>query len=111
MMPTPSVEYGLLSPMLIVLGAAVAGVLVEALLPRQWRYAAQLILSLGGLVAAFAAVVVLARQLHGTVGHTAVLGAVVVDAPALFLQGTILLVSVLGILLIAERRRHTAGGR
>ena len=32
------------------------------------------------------------------------LGAVVVDAPALFLQGTILLVSVLGILLIAERR-------
>ena len=104
MMPTPSVEYGLLSPMLIVLGAAVAGVLVEALLPRQWRYAAQLILSLGGLVAAFAAVVVLARQLHGTVGHTAVLGAVVVDAPALFLQGTILLVSVLGILLIAERR-------
>ena len=117
MMPTPSVEYGLLSPMLIVLGAAVAGVLVEAFLPRQWRYTAQLILSLGGLVAAFAAVVALAQGLHGTVGHTAVLGAVVVDAPALFLQGTILLVSVLGILLIAERpiatppaEDHESGG-
>ncbi len=117
MMPTPSVEYGLLSPMLIVLGAAVAGVLVEAFLPRQWRYTAQLILSLGGLVAAFAAVVALARGLHGTVGHTAVLGAVVVDAPALFLQGTILLVSMLGILLIAERpiatppaEHHESGG-
>ena len=117
MMPTPSVEYGLLSPMLIVLGAAVAGVLVEAFLPRQWRYTAQLILSLGGLVAAFAAVVALARGLHGNVGHTAVLGAVVVDAPALFLQGTILLVSVLGILLIAERpiatptaEDHESGG-
>ena len=60
MMPTPSVEYGLLSPMLIVLGAAVAGVLVEAFLPRQWRYTAQLILSLAGLVAAFAAVMALA---------------------------------------------------
>ena len=33
-LPTPSVEYGLLSPMLIVFGAAVAGVLVEAFLPR-----------------------------------------------------------------------------
>ena len=29
-LPTPSVEYGLLSPMLIVFGVAVAGVLVEA---------------------------------------------------------------------------------
>ena len=31
-------------------------------------------------------------------------GAVAVDAPTLFLQATILLVGVLGILLIAERR-------
>ena len=53
----PVVEYGLISPMLIVLGAAVLGVLVEAFLPRQQRYAAQVTLSLGALVAAFVAVV------------------------------------------------------
>jgi NADH-quinone oxidoreductase subunit N len=105
-LPTPSVEYGLLSPILIVLGVAVVGVLVEAFLPRQQRYAAQLVLSLGGLVAAFVAVVALARDLHGGTGRTAVMGAVAVDAPALFLQGTILLVGVLGIMLIAERRIH-----
>jgi NADH-quinone oxidoreductase subunit N len=103
-LPTPSVEYGLLSPMLIVFGVAVAGVLVEAFLPRPGRYAIQVVLSLGGLVAAFVAVVVLAGQPGGTVGHSAVLGAVAIDAPALFLQGTILLVGILGILLIAERR-------
>jgi NADH-quinone oxidoreductase subunit N len=103
-LPTPSVEYGLLSPMLIVLGVAVVGVLVEAFLPRQQRYAAQLVLSLGGLAASFVAVVGLARDLHGGTGNTAVLGAIAVDAPALFLQATILLVGVLGILLIAERR-------
>src|SRR6201991_2130025 len=103
-MPTPSVEYGLLSPMLIILGVAVVGVLVEAFLPRQQRYVAQLVLSLGGLFAAFVAVVGLARDLHGSRGRTAVLGAVAIDAPALFLQATILLVGVLGILLIAERR-------
>ncbi|MDT7731984.1 MAG: NADH-quinone oxidoreductase subunit, partial [Mycobacterium sp.] len=103
-MPTPSVEYGLLSPMLIVLGVAVVGVLVEAFMPRQLRYPAQLVLSLGGLAAAFIAVVTLARELHGSSGRTAVMGAVAVDAPALFLQATILLVGVLGIMLIAERR-------
>jgi NADH-quinone oxidoreductase subunit N len=65
-MPTPSVEYGLLSPMLIVLGVAVVGVLVEAFMPRQLRYPAQLVLSLGGLAAAFIAVVTLARDMHGS---------------------------------------------
>ncbi|MGH3674244.1 MAG: NADH-quinone oxidoreductase subunit NuoN [Mycobacterium sp.] len=103
-LPTPSVEYGLLSPMLIVFGAAIAGVLVEAFLPRHRRYGAQVLLSLAGLAAALVAVVMLARDLHGALGDTAVLGAVAVDAPALFLQGTILLVGILGILLIAERR-------
>jgi NADH-quinone oxidoreductase subunit N len=103
-LPTPVVEYDLLSPMLIVFGVAIAGVLVEAFLPRQRRYAAQLVLCLGGLAAALAAVVMLARNLHGTVGDPAIMGAVVIDKPALFLQGTLLLVGVLGIMLIAERQ-------
>ncbi|MGV0814270.1 NADH-quinone oxidoreductase subunit NuoN [Mycolicibacterium boenickei] len=103
-MVTPSIEYGLLSPMLIVFGVAVAGVLVEAFLPRPARYGVQVALALGGLVAAVVAVVLLARDLHGTPGKPAVLGAVVLDAPALFLQGTIALVGLLGILLIAERQ-------
>jgi NADH-quinone oxidoreductase subunit N len=103
-MPTPTIEYGLLSPMLIVFGAAIVGVLVEAFLPRTRRYAAQLVFSLCGLIAALVAVVVLARDLHGSVGRSAVMGAVVVDTPALFLQATILLVGVLGVLLIAERQ-------
>ncbi len=106
-MPTPSVEYGLLSPMLIVFGAAIVGVLVEAFVSRERRYVVQVLVSLVGLVAAFVAVVQLARGLHGAVGRTAVTGAVAVDAPALFLQATILLVGVLGVLLIAERRIST----
>ena len=55
-LPTPSVEYGLLSPMLIVFGAAIAGVLVEAFVSRRRRYAVQVPLSLVGLAAAFTAV-------------------------------------------------------
>ncbi|OMC06059.1 NADH-quinone oxidoreductase subunit N [Mycobacterium sp. NS-7484] len=106
-MVTPSIEYGLLSPMLIVFGVAVAGVLAEAFLPRSARYRVQVTLALSGLVAAVVAVMLLARDLRGTPGKPAVLGAVVLDAPTLFLQGTIALVGILGVLLIAERQPHT----
>ncbi len=102
-MTAPSIEYGLLSPALIVFGAAVAGVLVEAFLPRRVRYPAQVTLSLAGLLAAFGAVVGVHRSL-GDTGRLAAVGAVAVDPPAVFLQGVILLVSALGVLLIAERR-------
>lgn len=110
-LPTPSIEYGLISPMLIVLGAAVLGVLVEAFLPRGRRYVAQVALSLGALVAAFIAVVLIARDVHGTTGSGALMGAVAIDMPALFLQGTILLVGVLGILLIGERQTSAPDGQ
>ncbi|KWX56807.1 NADH-quinone oxidoreductase subunit NuoN [Mycobacterium sp. NAZ190054] len=109
-LPTPTVEYGLVSPMLIVLAAAVLGVLVEALLPRRLRYRAQVALSLGGLAAAFVAVVLIARDVDGGNGVDVVMGAIAIDMPALFLQGTILLVGVLGILLIGERQTAVADG-
>ncbi|MBF6220708.1 NADH-quinone oxidoreductase subunit NuoN [Nocardia abscessus] len=96
--PAPSIEYGALSPMLIVFGVAVLGVLAEAFVARRYRYATHLVLSLAGLAAALAAVVALA----GT-ETTAVAGAVAIDGVTLFLQGTILVVSILGVLFIAER--------
>jgi NADH-quinone oxidoreductase subunit N len=101
-LPTPSVEYFLLCPMLIVFAVAVAGVLVEAFLPRRLRYGAQVTLALGGLIAAFIAVVVVSRSVDST-GRSAVLGAVAIDRPALFLQGTVLLVAVMAVIFIAER--------
>jgi len=109
-MTTPSIEYGLLSPVLIVFAVAVAGVLVEAFLPRRARYPAQLALSLSGLLAAFGAVVGVHHALGGGPGRLAAVGAVAVDGPALFLQGVILLASVLGVLLIAERRGGLSSG-
>lgn len=109
-MTAPSIEYGLLSPALIVFAVAVAGVLVEAFLPRRSRYPAQLTLSLGGLLAAFGAVVAAHRSLGDGPGRLTAVGAVAVDRPALFLQGVILLVSVLGVLLIAERRNGLGSG-
>lgn len=96
--PAPSIEYHALAPMLIVFGVAVVGVLVEAFAPRSWRYPLHLILALGGSVAALAAVIALAGT-HATVA----VGAVAVDNVTLMLQGTILVVTILAIGLMAER--------
>ncbi len=101
--PAPSVEYGLLSPMLIVFGIALAGVLVEAFAPRSVRYRAQVALSIGGQAVALVAVVSQALQLGSAIGRPAVLGAIAIDRPALFLQGTLLGVSLLATLLMAQR--------
>ncbi len=100
-MTTPSVEYSVLAPLLIIFGVAVAGVLVEAFLPRGARYRTQLTLALAGLAASFVALVGVYRNTGE--GRLAAVGAVAVDRPALFLQAVILLISVLGVLLIAER--------
>jgi NADH-quinone oxidoreductase subunit N len=101
-LPTPSVEYFLLCPMLIVFGVAVVGVLVEAFLPRGIRYYAQVAISLAGLIAAFVAVIEVAKSIPAS-GRSAVLGAVAIDRPTLFLEGTVLLVAVLAVIFIAER--------
>ena len=100
----PSVEYALLSPMLIVLGIAVLGVLVEAFLPQRVRYRVQSTLAVGGQIVALVAVVIQWIGLGSSRGQVAVVGAVAIDKPALFLQGTLLLIGILGTLLIAERR-------
>jgi NADH-quinone oxidoreductase subunit N len=102
----PSIEYSQLAPMLIVFGAAVAGVLVEAFVPRLARRPIHLLLTLGGLVAAFVLTVVIAAStsLFGanSPGHIAAMGAVAVDRPTLFIQGTILVLAFVSVLLIAE---------
>lgn len=107
-MSTPSIEYAVLSPILIVFAVAVAGVLVEAFAPRTARFRIQVALSLGGLLAAFVALV----RIFGDTGagRLAAVGAVSVDRPALFLQGVILLVAVLGVLLISERSAPDRNG-
>ncbi|WP_069814452.1 NADH-quinone oxidoreductase subunit NuoN [Streptomyces sp. TP-A0874] len=105
----PDIDFGLLTPTLIVLGAAVIGILFEAFLPRRARYYGQLLLSFLALAAAFAAVVGLAASGHSEKkAGVAAMGAVAVDGPALFLQGTILLVAAVSIFTFAERRLDPA---
>ncbi|MCM2578376.1 NADH-quinone oxidoreductase subunit NuoN [Streptomyces meridianus] len=107
--PAPHIEYAQLSPTLIVIGVALVGVLVEAFLPRRSRYYVQLLLTVVALAAGFAAVVGLAAGgFGGAKAHVAAMGALAVDGPALFLQGTILLVGLVAVFTFAERRLDPA---
>ena len=100
-----SLDYAALSPLLVVFGFAIVGVLVEAFVPRASRYALQVTLTLVALLAAFVAVVAVAidhqGQTAGLIGvGGSVAGTVVVDGPALFMQGAVLVLSALSVVII-----------
>ncbi|MET0916399.1 MAG: NADH-quinone oxidoreductase subunit NuoN [Jiangellaceae bacterium] len=103
-MNAPTIEYGELLPMLIVFGAAIIGVLIEAFVPRPPRHLLQVGLALVALIAAFVAVIWLAgTSLVGAAGSVAI------DGPALFLQGAILVLAAISVLFFAEQRLEGGG--
>ena len=102
--PAPHVEYHLVSPILIVFGVAIGGILIEAFARRESRTKLHLVTCIGGLIAAFVMVV----DLRGTEQVVAE-GALAIDGPALFLQGTLCLLGIISILLIAENRLEPGG--
>jgi NADH-quinone oxidoreductase subunit N len=102
----PKVDYAAVSPMLVVFGAALLAVIVEAFAPRAQRFLVQVVLSALGIAAALVAVVLLALNDKEVVTAG---GAVVVDRPALFLQGTILVLALLAVLTMAEQSAGESG--
>ena len=105
----PSIEYSLLSPLLIIAGVATVGVVVEAFAPRQLRYLIQSVLAVTGVVAALVLTVIVGMNLDvlgggAARGKIAAAGAVAVDGPSVFLWGTLLVLGLISVMLFAERR-------
>ena len=101
---SPEIKYGLVAPLLIVLGGGVLSVLVEAFVPRDSRRSVQLTLVAATLLAALVVVV----RLAGT-NELAAEGTIAVDGPGLFMMGSLLLVAMVSALLMAERGVDPAG--
>ncbi|MGQ0631309.1 MAG: NADH-quinone oxidoreductase subunit NuoN [Sporichthyaceae bacterium] len=101
---SPDLDYYLLSPMLVVFGVAIVGVLVEAFVPRAQRVAVQVGLAIAGLVSALALVI----SLHDK-NEIVAEGALAIDGATLFMQGTILGLGVLAIMLVAEQKVSVGG--
>lgn len=99
----PEIDWAALSPILIVLGSAVIGVLVEAFVPDRVRRSAQVVLAVLALGAALVTVAWRWTVVQSQGPASLVGGAVVEDAPALMGQGIILICAFVGILVIAER--------
>ena len=99
MLTAPELSYSLLAPMMIIFGAAVLGVLVEAFVGKTHRAAIQLTLTLSALSLSL-------LQLWGIrdkFSTTAAVGAVVIDKAGIFLQGTILILAIVAVLLVADQ--------
>ena len=99
MLVAPVLSYSLLAPMLIVLGGALLAVLVEAFVGRAHRATIQLTITLGAL---FLSLVQL-WGIRDKFSTTAAVGSVVIDKAGIFLQGTILILSIIAVLLIADQ--------
>ena len=112
----PTLDWGALAPVIVVLGAAVFGIVLEAVLPRAARGLTQVALALVALVAALLLLAVQWAQPSFSIGTVGPAGAVaqqtqglnlsmVADRPSLFLQATIVVLSLLAVLTMAERGR------
>src|SRR5689334_7514010 len=103
----PPIDWGALAPLLVVLGAACAAVLVEAFLPRHQRWPVQVGLSVAAL-----GIAGLALGLYAggePAGITTIGDALAVDRPTLFLWGTLLALALGSVLLIADRSVEPGG--
>ena len=94
----PGINYYAIAPILIIFGAAVVSVLVEAFVPRRARRTVQLVLVIGSVLAALGVVI----DLRGTRLITGE-GALAIDGPTLIMQGTLLIIALLAAFLMAER--------
>ncbi|WP_315098120.1 NADH-quinone oxidoreductase subunit NuoN [uncultured Cellulomonas sp.] len=99
----PEVDWAALSPVVIVLIAAVVGVLVEAFVPARARRTVQLAISLAALAGAVIAVAALWNGVETSGGTEVLGGSLLVDGPTLVLQGTIALLALLALLVVADR--------
>lgn len=93
------ISYAAILPILVVFGGAIVGVLVETFVPRRPRHGLQLALSVLTLIAALLAIVWRAKDAKGAT----LAGAIVIDGPALVLQGLVVLLGLAALLIMAER--------
>lgn len=104
MFSAPEISWLQLTPIIIVMVAAVVGVLVEALAPKGARRAIEIVLAFVALIASFSVIVYLWNDMGSSDGSFAVSGgSVVIDRMTLFVQGTLVLLSILAFALMAER--------
>lgn len=100
----PTLDYALLAPILIVLGGALIGVLIEAFAPRSARASSQFFITLATLALSLASLI---RVRNGS-STTAAMESVTFDGVGVLLQGSILIISIISVFLLSDQENFTA---
>ncbi|WP_114046114.1 NADH-quinone oxidoreductase subunit NuoN [Acidipropionibacterium virtanenii] len=100
----PTIEYGLLAPLFIIMAAACVSVLVEALAPRDARRGAQLAITAIGLLAALGSTL---SSWSGARFQLVAEQAIALDAPSYATWTLLIVFSLAVVALFAERSGST----
>ncbi len=100
----PVLEYALLAPMLIVLGGAIVGVLIEAFARPSLRPSAQLFVAVMTIITSFLALI----RVRNEVSVSAAMNSITFDGAGVLLQGTVLIIALFSIFLIADQDNFTS---
>ncbi len=100
-MAAPVLEWRALAPVLLLFGAACLGILVEAVLPRAYRFLAQVVLVAVSVVFAMAFLVLNVLNAYG--GPVA-MGSLMLDGPTYFMWAALLVFGTLALMVFSERR-------
>ena len=106
---TPEIDWAALTPILVVMGAAVLGVLVEAFAPRGSRRPVQLTISALALAGALVAVVWRWTVVDSDGAQELVGGQLLEDPFTLMAQGIVLISALLALFVIADRTQTKEG--
>ena len=98
MFSTPALNYNLLAPILIVLGGALLGVLVEGFVGKVYRARAQIIITLVTVATAFGWVI----SIRSATSQSAAIDSVSIDGAGLFMQGAILALAFVSLLFFTQ---------
>ncbi|MFT3887572.1 MAG: NADH-quinone oxidoreductase subunit NuoN [Arachnia sp.] len=103
-LPTATLEWALLSPLIVLLGVGCLGIVLEAMVPRDWRFISQTALAAIGLVVALGLTIL---NWVKAAPQLAAMDLLAIDGPAYVFWTLLLIVGLGGLALFAER---TLGG-
>ena len=101
---SPTLDYALLAPIIIVLGGALVGVLIEAFPPRKSRASSQLFITIATLILSLVSLL----RVRGRSSSAAAMESVTFDGAGMLLQASILVISIIAVFLLADQENFTA---
>lgn len=101
----PEIDWAIVAPVLVVLGAGVVGVLVEAFVPARARRATQVALTLAALAGSLVAVALLWGRVQRDGFAYIVDGTYLLTPFTLGIQAVVAVLAILGVLVVADRTR------